>query len=273
MSYEALAHFYDQLTQDVDYAAWADWLETCFKGAKTPVNLVLDLACGTGSLSLELARRGYGVVGVDLSEEMLMEAMEKAAALPEEQRPTFLCQSMDRLDLYGTVDACVCCLDSVNYVTDAALLRRAFRRVHTFLMPGGRFVFDVNTPEKLAAMDGQTFLDETEDVYCVWRADYDKRRRVCTYGFDLFERDAESGRWSRDGEYHEEKAWTLNQLRRWLEQAGFARITLYGDRKRRPPKPGEGRVFFVCEKEQQTAEEFAAAFAKEYQQWERSSES
>ena len=140
---------------------------------KVPVSLVLDLACGTGSLSCELARRGYGVVGVDLSEEMLMEAAEKAAALPQDQRPTFLCQSMDELDLYGTVDACVCCLDSVNYITDAATLKEAFRRVHTLLMPGGRFIFDINTPEKLKAMDGQTYLDETEDVYCVWRADYD----------------------------------------------------------------------------------------------------
>lgn len=270
-AYEALARWYDQLTADVDYAGWADWLERHFRRGRTPVRLVLDLACGTGSLSCELARRGYSVVGVDLSPDMLMEGAEKAAALPEEQRPTFLCQSMDELDLYGAVDACVCCLDSVNYVTDAATLREAFRRVHAFLMPGGRFIFDVNTPAKLRAMDGRTFLDETEDVYCVWRADYDAKSRICSYGFDLFQREGE--RWRRDGELHEEKAWTTAELTRWLEQAGFQKIRLYGDRKLRPPKEGEGRVFFVAEKEEQTAEEFAAAFAKEYHRWERSSES
>ena len=270
-AYEALAHWYDQLTGDVDYAGWADWLERHFRAGKIPVSLVLDLACGTGSLSCELARRGYGVVGVDLSEDMLMEASEKAAALPQEQRPTFLCQSMDELDLFGTVDACVCCLDSVNYITDAATLKEAFRRVHTFLMPGGRFIFDINTPEKLKAMDGQTYLDETEDVYCVWRADYDARSRICAYGFDLFEREGEL--WHRDGELHEEKAWTREELERWLRQAGFASIKMYGDRKLRPPKEGEGRIFFVAEKEEQSAEEFAAAFAKEYHRWEKSSES
>lgn len=268
-AYESLAHWYDQLTADVDYAGWADWLERHFQRSRVPVKLVLDLACGTGSLSCELARRGYGVVGVDLSPDMLMEASEKAATLPEEQRPTFLCQSMDELDLFGTVDACVCCLDSINYVTDPATLKEAFRRVHTFLMPGGRFIFDVNTPAKLRAMDGQTFLDETEDVYCVWRADYDAKSRVCTYGFDLFQREGE--KWRRDGELHEEKAWTMAELTRWLEQAGFGKIKLYGDRKLRPPKEGEGRVFFVAEKEDQTAEEFAAAFAKEYHRWEKSS--
>lgn len=268
-AYESLAQWYDQLTTDVDYADWADWLEHHFEKSGRPVELVLDLACGTGSLSCELARRGYSVVGVDLSEEMLMEAMDKSLALPEEKRPTFLCQSMDELELYGAVDACVCCLDSINYVTDSATLKEAFRRVHTFLMPRGRFIFDVNTPEKLKAMDGQTFLDETDDVYCVWRADYDARTRICSYGFDLFAREGEL--WRRDAELHEEKAWTLDELKRWLERAGFKNIRLYGDRKQRPPKEGEQRVFFVAEKEDQTAEEFDAAFAKEYRRWEKSS--
>ncbi len=270
-AYEALAHWYDQLTADVDYAGWADWLERHFRKSATPVNLVLDLACGTGSLSCELARRGYSVIGVDVSPDMLMEATEKAAELPQEQRPSFFCQSMDALDLYGSIDACVCCLDSVNYVTEAATLREAFRRVHAFLMPGGRFIFDINTVDKLRGMDGQTCLDETDDVYCVWRADYDARTRICAYGFDLFQREGEL--WSRAGELHEEKAWTVEELTRWLTQAGFINIKLYGDRKLRPPREGEGRVFFVAEKEHQTAEQFAAAFAKEYHRWEKSSES
>lgn len=270
-AYEALAHWYDKLTGDVDYAGWADWLEGRFRSGAIPVKLVLDLACGTGSLSLELARRGYEVVGVDLSPDMLVEATEKVEALPEEQRPLFLCQSMACLDLYGTVDACVCCLDSINYVTDAATLREAFRRVYAFLMPGGRFIFDINTPEKLRGMDGQTYLDETEDVYCVWRADYDARSRICSYGFDLFQREGDV--WHRDGELHEEKAWKPEQLEQWLRKAGFQKIKLYGDRKLRAPKPGEGRIFFVAEKALQTEQDYAADFEKEYHRWEKSSES
>ena len=271
MSYENLAHWYDQLTEDVDYSGWADWLERFFVRSSVPVRLVLDLACGTGSLSLELAKRGYEMIGVDLSPEMLMEANEKCAGLAEEKRPTFLCQSMDELDLFGTVDACVCCLDSINYITDSATLKEAFSRVHTFLMPGGLFIFDINSPEKLKAMDGQTYLDETDDVYCVWRADYDSRTRICTYGFDLFERKGEV--WHREGEFHEEKAWKPEVLQRWLMQAGFESVRLYGDRKLRAPKEGEQRIFFVARKEAQSAEEFAAAFAKEYHRWEKSSES
>lgn len=270
-AYEALARWYDQLTGDVDYDLWADWLERNFAKSKVPVRLVLDLACGTGSLSCELARRGYEVVGVDIAPDMLMEAMEKAAQLPGEQQPTFLCQSMSQLDLFGTVDACVCCLDSVNYITNANTLKAAFRRVHTFLMPGGRFIFDINTPFKLQNLDGQTFLDETEDVYCVWRADYDKRTRICSYGFDLFQREGDV--WRRDGELHEEKAWTQEELLRWLAEAGFINVKIYGDRKLRAPRPDEQRIFFVAEKKEQTAEEFAADFAKEYRKWEKSSES
>ena len=168
-SYEFLAGCYDELTTDVRYPQWADYLEKHFAKSRLPIHTVLDLACGTGSLTMELARRGYEMIGADRSEEMLAQAQEKM--MEEEEpfpiQPIFLHQSMEKLDLYGTIDACVCCLDSVNYVTRPELLARAFRRVHLFLMPGGLFIFDVNTPEKLWGLDGQVFLDETEDAYCV----------------------------------------------------------------------------------------------------------
>ena len=247
MAYEFLAGCYDALTTDVDYACWADYLERHFASAKCPVHTVLDLACGTGSMTAELARRGYEMIGADLSEEMLLQAAEKCRELPGEA-PIFLHQSMEKLDLYGTIDACVCCLDSVNYVTKPQMLARAFQRVHLFLMPGGVFIFDVNTPEKLKNMDGQIFLDETEDVYCVWRGSYSRRRRVCTYGMDVFRLEAD-GRWSRGEEVHEEYAYELEELEEMLRQAGFREIRQYGDLKMRRPKPGEGRVFFTARKD------------------------
>ena len=147
-SYDFLAGCYDELTYDVDYSAWADYVEKQFR-RPLPGKTVLDLACGTGSLTRELAERGYEMIGVDQSPEMLAAAVEKnenVGGIP----PMFLCQSMEKLDLYGTIDACVCCLDSVNYVTSPQKLQKAFQRVHLFLMPGGLFLFDVNTPEKLA---------------------------------------------------------------------------------------------------------------------------
>lgn len=247
MAYEFLAGCYDTFTADVDYARWADYLEKHFARSAIPVHTVLDLACGTGSLTLELARRGYEMIGVDQSEEMLAQAAEKCRQASEIP-PLFLHQSMDKLDLYGTIDACVCCLDSVNYVTSPQKLERAFQRVHTFLMPGGLFVFDVNTPDKLRALDGQVFLDESADAYCVWRADYSARRRVCTYGMDLFTLEPD-GRWSRAEELHEEYAYEPDELEALLIRAGFSRIKQYGERKLRAPKAGEGRVFFAARKE------------------------
>ena len=187
------------------------------------------------------------MIGVDQSEEMLAQAAEKCRQASEIP-PLFLHQSMDKLDLYGTIDACVCCLDSVNYVTSPQKLERAFQRVHTFLMPGGLFVFDVNTPDKLRALDGQVFLDESADAYCVWRADYSARRRVCTYGMDLFTLEPD-GRWSRAEELHEEYAYEPDELEALLVRAGFSRIKQYGERKLRAPKAGEGRIFFAARKE------------------------
>ena len=247
MAYENLAGCYDQFTRDVDYVRWADYLERHFARSALPIHTVLDLACGTGSLTLELARRGYEMIGVDQSEEMLAQAAEKCRQASEIP-PLFLHQSMDKLDLYGTIDACVCCLDSVNYVTSPQKLERAFQRVHTFLMPGGLFMFDVNTPDKLRALDGQVFLDETEDTYCVRRAGRPARRRVCTYGMDLFTLEPD-GRWSRAEELHEEYAYEPDELEALLVRAGFSRIKQYGERKLRAPKAGEGRIFFAARKE------------------------
>ena len=245
-SYDFLAGCYDRLTYDVDYSAWADYIEKHFAKTPLPGRTVLDLACGTGSLTRELALRGYEMIGADQSPEMLAEAAEKnRGAAPIE--PIFLCQSMEKLDLYGTIDACVCCLDSVNYVTDPKKLARAFQRVHLFLMPGGLFLFDVNTPEKLAGLDGQVFLDETEDAYCVWRAEFS--RRICTYFMDIFRLDPSTGQWDRGEELHRERAYTVEELTAMLEQAGFSQVRTYGELKLRPPRPGEQRIFFTARKE------------------------
>ena len=247
MAYEFLAGCYDRFTRDVNYPRWADYIEAHFRRGRLPVRTVLDLACGTGSLTAELARRGYEMIGADCSEEMLSVAAEKCRGAGAIE-PIFLHQAMEDLDLYGTIDACVCCLDSVNYVTSPKKLVRAFRRVHTFLMPGGLFLFDVNTPDKLRALDGQMFLDEDEDAYCVWRAEFSPRRRVCTYGMDIFRLEP-GGLWSRGEEVHEEYAYEPAELEAMLGRAGFSHIRQYGELKFRAPLPGEGRIFFAARKE------------------------
>ncbi len=241
-SYEFLAGDYDTLTADVDYACWADYAEGHFRRGKRPVNRVLDLCCGTGSLTLELGRRGYEMTGVDLSEEMLTQAEEKCREAGLEV--PFFHQDMSALRLPERVDVCVCFLDSVNYVLKPERLKRAFRRVWDCLEPGGLFLFDADTPEKLSAMDGQVFLDETEDVFCVWRGEYSEKKRICSFWMDIFER--EGGLWRRGGELHEEYAYTMDELEEYLREAGFAQVRRYGELKFRAPKPGEQRIFFAA---------------------------
>lgn len=239
-SYERLAASYDELTEDVDYQRRADFLERLFQRARLPVHTVLDLACGTGTMTWLLTARGYELIAVDGSEDMLAAAAAKTGpGIP----PVFLHQSMPQLDLYGTVDAAICCLDSLNYLTNPRDVQRTFERLHLFIAPGGLLVFDVNTVEKLSALDGQVFLDETEDTYCVWRTEY--HRGLCTYYVDLF-RQQPDGAWERDLEIHRQRAYTVGELTEWLKAAGFTDVRTYGDMVRRSPKEGEQRIYFTA---------------------------
>lgn len=246
-AYEGLARYYDGLTADVDYQQWLEWYEGWFAQSEVPVKIVLDLACGTGTLTCMLAEQGYSMLGTDLSPEMLAEAMEKAAQV-EGEMPIFLNQSVDELDMYGTIDACVSSLDSINYITDEAVLREGFRRVHTFLMAGGYFLFDIIAPEWLKKLDGELFVDENEDVFCVWRAGFDEEEQILTYGIDLFEREGEGEDevWFREQEEHHERAWTVEQLTRMLTESGFRSVEVYGGLQRQPATEEHRRLCFVC---------------------------
>ena len=238
-SYQSLAASYDGLMIDGSYRKRAEWLDRQLKRSAIPVHTVLDLACGTGTIACLLAERGYQVTATDGSEEMLTQAMSKAAVL-EERAPLFLHQSMPRLRLIEPVDAVVSTLDSLNYLTREKDLRETFCRVFRWLKPGGAFIFDVNTPYKLRRMDGQMYMDETEETFCVWRTFFSQRTQACTYQVDLFQQNAD-GSWDRSFEEHRERAWTEEQLRTFLTDAGFTGITVSGDLTSRPPRVEEDR--------------------------------
>ena len=153
-AYEALAGVYDRLTEDVGYERRADYLEKLFKKSRIPVHTVLDLACGTGSITELLMERGYEMIAADASPDMLAAAREKTEGKPG-IAPVYLCQSMPELDLYGTVDAAVCCLDSLNYLTSPKDVQRTFQRLHLFIAPGGLLVFDILSLSGLQELDGQ----------------------------------------------------------------------------------------------------------------------
>jgi SAM-dependent methyltransferase len=243
-AYHALAASYDRLTNDVDYEATVDfYMEILAKEGVQP-RTVVDLACGTGSVTEILARRGYPVIGVDMSEEMLTVASMKTMDL--EPRPVFTCQLLQELRLPKAVDLAVCALDSLDYILDPVDCKEAVRRAYKCLNPGGLFIFDVNTPEKLRAMDGQVFLDEDDDVYCVWRGEFDEKTNICSYGMDLFQRHGEA--WERSFEEHREYAYSRDQLTQYLKDAGFTGIRVYGDREFREPAPGEQRIYFSARK-------------------------
>ena len=243
-AYHALAASYDRLTNDVDYEATVEFYMEILRREGVKPRTCVDLACGTGSVTKILAEKGYDVIGVDLSEEMLTEAFQKVQDM--ENPPRFVCQPLQALCLPRGVDLAVCALDSLDYITNPDDCAEAIRRTYKVLNPGGIFIFDVNTPEKLRAMDGQVFLDEDDDVYCVWRGEFDEQTNVCTYWMDLFQREGEV--WNRSYEEHCEYAYSEAQLRGFLKAAGFTNIEVYADRKFEAPGAGEQRIYFKARK-------------------------
>ena len=244
MAYETLAASYDRLTNDIPYEEILAFYDRILALYDLQPATALDLACGTGSMAILLAKRGLSVIGADQSEEMLTAAAEKAMEL--ENPPFFIRQRMQALRLPQPVDLIVCCLDGVNYVTEPEQLRTAFRRVCRALKPGGVFIFDINSEAKLRGLDGQLFVDEDDEVFCLWRADYDAAARLCRYGMDIFRKQGKL--WARSQEEHLEYAYREAELTAWLAEAGFTRIEAYADRNLQPPAADEQRIFFAAQR-------------------------
>lgn len=240
--YASLAGYYDRLTGDVPYERFIEFYEAEFARDGGEFRLLLDLCCGTGTLTCELARRGYELIAVDASVDMLMQAREKSAEL--RCPPLFLCQDAAELDLYGTVDAAVCSLDGMNYIAPEAL-SEVFRRLHLFIRPGGLFIFDIRTPDWFRALDGDIFVDEKDDLLCLWRADFDEDMSAMIYGMDIFSR--AGALWERSSEEHIEYAHEPEMLRAALESAGFVDVRLCRD----CPQGDAGRLFIAAKRNEE----------------------
>lgn len=241
--YEGLANCYDEFTEDVSYPRWADYFEKLFRTHGTKVESVLDLACGTGTLSYILAERGYEVIGVDASPDMLSQATAKECpdgAIP----PLFLCQEMEELDLYGTVDAALSSLDSISYLDGYDALDATLSRLRFFVRPDGLFIFDVNTEHKFRTIDGECFMRDGDDDVCIWRAAYDEEEKRCLMMVDVFR--AEGELWSRSFEEHEEYAFSPEEIKKALEKNGFSLEASYDELSDAPPHDGSMRVFYVA---------------------------
>lgn len=232
--YAGFASVYDQLTGDVPYQEWLDQYDRIWNNHGGQPKLLLDLACGTGTLSCMLARRGIDVIGVDRSPDMLSAAQRKAEGIMP--APLFICQGMDELDLYGTVDGAICALDSINYIGSSKELVRIFGRVSLFLEPGRVFIFDINTERKLRSLDGKTIVKETEDLFCVWQNDYNAKRRQCLFTIDVFYKAnndivnncmAINCRYGRISEFHYEHAYSLKTIKAALDISGLELAGVY----------------------------------------------
>ena len=240
--YNDFSRFYDRLTFNVDYVKRADYIQSVLSLYGHEPGLTLDLACGTGSLTTELKKMGVDIFGVDGSQLMLSEAMDKA--YDEGLSILYLCQSMDKLDLYGTIDTCVCTLDSLNHITEKKKLAAAIDRVGLFMNPGGMFIFDVNTVYKHREILGNnTFVYDTDTVFCVWQNSL-KENNIVNIELDLFERDGDV--YSRHTERFSERAYEIDELKGMLSDAGFETLAVYSDMTFEPLREDSDRAVFVA---------------------------
>lgn len=232
--YNSIAAVYDNINSEIDYSAWADFIESCFgKFMHSKPEIVLDLACGTGSMTFELNTRGYDMIGADMSEDMLSEAYTKACENGINDI-LFINQDMRCFELYGTVGAVCCCLDSINYLTSNKELTECFSCVHNYLDPNGLFIFDVNTPYKFESIYGTNhYIFETESSdgrtsYCGWQNAYDCDTKLCNFYLSVFTEESDR-RFSRTDEVQTERCYSQEELSQELQKCGFDIVGFYGD--------------------------------------------
>ena len=245
ISYSKFAQFYDTLTKNISYIERAKYFDTIIEKFGGTRGILLDLACGTGSLSEEFAKLGYDVIGVDNSEEMLNVALDKK--FDSELPIQYLRQDMTKLDMFGTIDVTICALDSLNHLVNIEAIIKTIERVSLFAEPNGLFIFDVNTPYKHKnVLANNTFIYDTEDVYCIWQNSYyDKDNRVLI-NLDFFEKDKEV--YYRSEESFSEVAYPKELLDEILTNAGFEVVAHYDFDTFNEPNETSEKIIFVARK-------------------------
>lgn len=231
MMYDLIAPLYDRINGELDYSAWADFIEENVRryNPNMKTELVLDLGCGTGRMTLELARRGYDMTGVDLSPEMLDIARCAAERCGLSDKMLWLLQDITEFELYGTVELCVSCLDTINHLTSVSELKKCLSLVHNYLVPDGLFVFDVNGKRKFEEIyaDNSYVMEEGNSV-CVWQNSYNPKTKLCDFFITLFEED-DDGKYNRYDELQTERMYTIRSIKSALTECGFEFLGAYSD--------------------------------------------
>ncbi len=243
--YSAFARYYDELTANIDYVKRGEYFHSLIKKfGKTDGKILLDLACGTGSISEVMAELGYDVIGVDNSDEMLGIAIEKK--FDKGLNIQYLCQDMRKIDMFGTVDVTVCALDSINHLSSLNDVRKVFEGVAFFSEIGGLFIFDVNTLYKhRRILADNTFTYETNNVYCIWENTLDAGTDEVRMHLEFFERE-ENGMYSRSSDDFSEKAYSEEELEKLLEECGFELLAKYGDDTYEAPADTTQRIVYTA---------------------------
>jgi len=243
--YTDFANIYDRLMYDVDYKKWADYIERVFYENSIKPSLILDLGCGTGNFCINMAKRGYEMIGVDLSPEMLDCAKDKS--YKDGVDILFINQDMTRFELYGTVDSIVCLMDSVNYITSKRDLKRLLGLVRNYLNPKGLFIFDINTSYKLENILGnEMFYDVADDITYIWQNNFDKRKKISRFDLTFFVKEDE--RYKRYDEVHLERAYVLQELKELINASGLELVSIHDELSFVKPTKKSQRVFITCKK-------------------------
>ncbi len=243
--YNSFAEIYDKL-QDIDYSSFVKYYQDIFLRFGLEPSLVLDLACGTGNITIPMSKCGYEMIGVDLSPEMLDIASSKSREAGEDI--LFLNQDMTEFELYGTVDAAICTLDGVNYLTEEADLDKLFALIHNYLNPSGLFIFDINSEYKLKnILGGNTFVYDEEDVFCVWDCSFDEKEQICSFFLNFFT-ETENGLYLRNEEYQEERAYSVSKIIDCAEKNHLSIAGIFDDRSFNEATEKSERIFIILKK-------------------------
>lgn len=243
-NYNILAQYYDELTIDVDYEVRSDYISDFFKANNPNTKTVLDLACGTGSISKCLIQKGYDITGIDLSEDMLSIAYNKLSSIGNNF--SLLNADITEFSLENKFDACICALDSINHLDGIESVKKAFQCVYDSLNEKGTFVFDVNTIYKHQEILGDnTFVFDEEDYFLSWDNELidDYTVRIL---LDFFIYNGKS--YDRYSEEIIEIAYSINDIVSLLEEIGFVNIKCYDELTLDEPKEDSQRLYFVCQR-------------------------
>ena len=243
-AYEGFAEVYDWFMDDIDYDSWVDYIERIWSSYNKTPKLIADLGCGTGNVTERLANKGYDMIGMDISEDMLAEAREKA--YENENQILYLLQDMREFELYGTVDIIISLFDSLNYITEEEDLLKVFKLVNNYLEPKGLFIFDLNTKYKFKNILGEnTFTQIDDDAAYIWENYYDEDSEINEYYLNIFVKDND-GRYERYEEVHHEKAYEIDVIKDLINKSGLKLLNIYDAYTFDEPKETSERIFFIA---------------------------